>query len=113
GRLPRAFAAAYPGAHWVTLTGMAAPEGHARLSAKFEQLGQMFAAMKTAGIARVVFAGAIRRPQIDPRQLDAFALALAQHFSRGDDAILREVLRLFESQGFEVVGAASLLPEVL
>lgn len=113
GRLPQALAAAYPDALWVTLTEIEAPAGQAVLAAKFEQLGQMFAAMKAAGIRQVVFAGAIRRPQIDPRQLDAFALSLAQHFARGDDAILREVLKLFEAQGFEVVGASSLLPQLL
>lgn len=112
GHLPRRIAAAYPKAHWLTLNGAEAPAGHCAIPARFERLGEMFAAMKAAGICDVVFAGGMGRPQIDPRQMDSFALSLAQSFAQGDDALLRQVLALFEAQGFRVIGASDLLPEV-
>jgi DUF1009 family protein len=45
-------------------------------------------------------------------KLDRFALRLAMKFAKGDDAILREVLALFEEQGFEIVSAAQIDPSL-
>ena len=82
-----------------------------------EQLALLFERLHEAGMARVVFAGAVARPEIDPTRIDPktaqFLPRLVAAFQQGDDALLRTVIALFEEAGFEVVGAEAIAPELV
>jgi DUF1009 family protein len=72
--------------------------------------------MKKAGVTRMVFAGDLARPPLNPLKFDTtmmrLAPALMQAVRKGDDAVLRHILSIFENEGFEVVGAHELLPDL-
>ena len=94
------------------------PEGLAvDLTFRLETLGTFLKALKKRGVLQVCFAGAIRRPKIDPEQIDAATQPLVAQISGalsgGDDAALRAVVDIFEQAGFEVVGFTHLVPELL
>jgi len=94
------------------------PEGFAvDLTFRLETLGTFLKALKKRGVLQVCFAGAIRRPKIDPEQIDAATQPLVAQISgalsSGDDAALRAVVDIFEQAGFEVVGFTHLVPELL
>lgn len=88
-----------------------------RIPFRVETLAKLFGALRKRGVSRVVFAGAIARPRIDPKKIDLkTALLLPKllpRFKQGDDALLRAVIELFEGAGFQVVGAADIVPELL
>lgn len=80
-----------------------------------ERLALLFERLEDLGVTRVVFAGAVRRPALDPELIDPMTAALVlprllPAFQRGDDALLREVIALFEESGFAVVAAAEIEP---
>ncbi|SHJ25923.1 hypothetical protein SAMN05444000_106157 [Shimia gijangensis] len=116
GALPVTLANAYPEAVRVVFHGvdhaMQAPLAQHR----FEKLSVLFEDLKQRGVTRVVLAGAMSRPALDPTQLDPFMMRLAPRLMAamqgGDDAILRLIITVFEEQGFAVVGAHDLLPEI-
>lgn len=70
-----------------------------------------------AGVSRVVFAGAIHRPRLDPALFDPETAGLLPRLMAlmqgGDDATLRAVIALFEDFGLEVQGFVDLVPELL
>ncbi|MCB1367433.1 MAG: UDP-2,3-diacylglucosamine diphosphatase LpxI [Rhodobacteraceae bacterium] len=90
---------------------------HPGFEAEFERFGALFAAMRDAGCDEVVFAGAMSRPNPDPRLFDdhtrAIAPRLIQILAQGDDATLRAVADLFESEGFHVIAAQDVLADLL
>ncbi len=118
GALPRMIAAQHPGALFVTFAGVpvAAP-ANPTLQASFERFGQLFADLKSRGIARVVFAGGLSRPALDPARFDAKMQALFPGFmtamAGGDDGLLRAVIAAFEAEGFAVAGAHDLVPGLI
>lgn len=69
------------------------------------------------GVGQVVFAGAVRRPRLDPSLFDPLTAQMVPRLlaamGQGDDATLREVVALFEEAGLEVVGAAAIAPGLL
>ncbi|MGL4310735.1 MAG: LpxI family protein [Paracoccaceae bacterium] len=73
--------------------------------------------LQERAVTRLVFAGAITRPRLDPARLDPgmarFLPVLAGALQSGDDAALRAVIGLFEGEGFAVVGADALAPELV
>lgn len=118
GALPAALVAALP-----TRPFIAAPEGFfpegltVNLSFRIERLFPFFSALHDAGIRKVAFAGAVRRPRLDPSLFDMqtaqIVPRLMQSLAQGDDATLREVIALFEEEGFEIVGAAEIAPSLV
>ncbi|MBC57717.1 MAG: phosphatidate cytidylyltransferase [Confluentimicrobium sp.] len=82
-----------------------------------ERLALLFDRLRDLGMTRVVFAGAVSRPALDPGRIDpksAMLLpALIPAFQAGDDALLRAVIGLFEDAGFDVVGADAIAPELV
>jgi len=82
-----------------------------------ERLALLFSRLDELGVTRVVFAGAVRRPALDPALIDPQTAALLPRllpaFQDGDDALLRAVIALFEEAGFAVVGAAEIAPELV
>jgi DUF1009 family protein len=87
------------------------------IHARVERLGDMFDALRAAGVNEVVMAGHMKRPELDPAAFDPFMQAAAPGlmaaFQGGDDALLRHILGLFEDQGFTIRGAAEVLPDLV
>ncbi len=119
GALPGILARAAPEAVFVTFAGVNAiqPPEMAHLAASFERLGALFEALHGHGVTEVVFAGAMRRPALDPARFDATMLALAPRLmaamGQGDDALLREVATIFEGQGLALRAAHEIAPALL
>lgn len=98
----------------------AAPDwigAHRHLVAPLEKPGRVFAALRDAGVDRVAFAGGMARPTLRPLAFDLTAARLAPRLvpllKQGDDALLRGLAGIFESEGFALVGAHELLAHLL
>lgn len=116
GVLPGLLLQAGP-AHVVRLAGVdSAPLDAPDIPAEFERLGQLFEDLHDAGVTEVAFAGALSRPAFDPSRMDAKTMALmprlAAAMGQGDDTLLREIAAIFEAEGFTVVGALDLCPDL-
>ncbi|WP_371223969.1 LpxI family protein [Roseovarius sp. 2305UL8-3] len=114
GALPIQIAEAHPDVLRLSLRGIPHQLGDTTQEHRIEQMGAMFEAMRAAGVTRIVFAGGLARPELDPFALDAVTIGIAPRlmagFKAGDDALLSEVIDIFEEQGFAVIGAHELLP---
>lgn len=118
GVLPAALVAALPGRPFVAALEGFPPEGLTPdLTFRIERLFLFFAALHEAGVTRVAFAGAVRRPRLDPSLFDAqtaqIVPRLMHTLAQGDDATLREVLALFEEEGFQITGASDIAPALV
>ena len=118
GALPAALAAALPRRPFVAALEGFAPQGVAAdLTFRIERLYPFFAALQQAGVTQVAFAGAVRRPRLDPALFDPATAQivprLMHSLAQGDDATLREVIAMFEEEGFAVVGAAEIAPALV
>lgn len=87
------------------------------LSYRPETLGTLIQELKARGVDQLCFAGALRRPVLDPARIDAATLPLVprlmQAMGQGDDGTLRAILALFEEQGFLIRAAHEIAPELL
>lgn len=88
-----------------------------RKTFRIERLGSFIADLVSSGVSRVCFAGAVRRPPLDPSLVDAATMPLVPRMMAalevGDDAALRSVISFFEDAGLAVVGASELVPALL
>ncbi|MFY0680426.1 MAG: UDP-2,3-diacylglucosamine diphosphatase LpxI [Thalassovita sp.] len=117
GALPVLLSQARPDAVAVVFDGVShglvetAPVLH-----RFEKLGEMFDDLRGRGVSQIVMAGSMSRPPLDPTALDPLMITLAPRLMAamqgGDDALLRLVVDIIEEQGFEVLGAHEVLPEL-
>lgn len=94
------------------------PEGLSPdISFRIEHLGSLLKQLQERGVREVCFAGAIRRPPIDPSQIDSATMPLVPKMmtaiQAGDDAALRTVLEIFGEAGFAVKAAHEIAPELL
>ena len=84
---------------------------------RIETLGTLLASLRDRGATEVCFAGAIRRPRLDPALVDAETMPLVPRMlaalGQGDDGALRTVIGIFEDAGQKVRAAHELLPELL
>lgn len=68
-------------------------------------------------VTRVVFAGAIRRPRLDPEAFDPRTAQLVPRIlmamQAGDDAALREVLKVFEENDLKICGIEEIAPDLI
>ena len=114
GALPVMLAQAHPDALHYTLRGVPSELTESAQEFPLEKIGALFASMKEAGVRRMVFAGSLTRPALNPAEFDAemtrIAPGLMAAIPQGDDALLRFVITTFEAQGFAVLGAHDLLP---
>lgn len=114
GALPVMLAHAHPEALHFTLRGVPSELAATAREFPLERIGALFGAMRAAGVMRMVFAGTLTRPRLDPAEFDAEMMRLAPGLMaaipQGDDALLRFVISMFEEQGFAVLGAHELLP---
>lgn len=116
GRLPGLLQAAGP-LHVVRLMGMPSDATGPGIEARLEQFGALFAALRAADVRDVCFAGAVTRAAFDPTALDDETKGLLPRIMaaqlQGDDALLREIVSIFEEQGFVVRGAHELRPDLV
>jgi DUF1009 family protein len=96
----------------LALAGMAeaadvAPFPHA--FASLGELGKAIRLLKEAGCSELTLAGKVARPEFSKLKLDARgALALPKVVAaalKGDDALLRSLVAIFEKEGMRVVGS--------
>jgi hypothetical protein len=76
--------------------------------------------LRENGVEELVFAGGVRRPTIRELRPDwraiRFSLKVGLHMlgnRRGDDALFRTIIEVLESEGFRVVGADSILSNLV
>ncbi|PQO22774.1 DUF1009 domain-containing protein [Rhodobacteraceae bacterium WD3A24] len=88
-----------------------------RLQFRLERLVPLFDRLHDLGVERVVLAGAVRRPRLEPEAFDPRTAALVPQIldamQGGDDGTLRAIIALFEEAGFEVTGADGIAPVLL
>ncbi|MDP0929580.1 UDP-2,3-diacylglucosamine diphosphatase LpxI [Paracoccus onubensis] len=69
------------------------------------------------GVGRVVFAGAIRRPRLDPELFDPRTAQLVPRIltamQSGDDAALREVLKVFQEHDLTIASVEEIIPDLI
>jgi UDP-2,3-diacylglucosamine hydrolase len=84
---------------------------------KLGEAGKGFDALRAAGVAEVVMAGAVKRPKLSELKTDlkgaAMLARIAGRAALGDDNLLTAVVAEVESEGFKVVGADSILAGLL
>ncbi|MDQ2068010.1 UDP-2,3-diacylglucosamine diphosphatase LpxI [Xinfangfangia sp. CPCC 101601] len=118
GALPAALVAALPQRPFVAALDGYTPVGVTPdLSFRIERLYPFFAALHEAGVTQVTFAGAVQRPRLDPSLFDVqtaqIVPRLMQSLAQGDDATLREVIALFEEEGFAILGVSDVAPDLV
>lgn len=118
GALPAALVAAMAEPPLVAAVDGFVPEGLAvDMVFRVERLVPFLRALDEAGVGRVVFAGAVQRPRLDPALLDPATAELLprlmQAMAAGDDATLRAVLEIFAQSGFAVSGVEDVAPGLL
>ncbi|NHB77353.1 LpxI family protein [Rhodobacter calidifons] len=118
GRLPAELAQAMAEPPLVAALDGFSPEGiTVDLTFRVERLVPFLRALERDGVGRVVFAGAVSRPRLDPALFDEGTAALVprlmQAMAAGDDATLRVVIELFEEFGFAVAGVEDVAPALL
>lgn len=118
GRLPDILAETEPVARRFHPDGIDFGRGvHAAEAFRFERLGELMDGLRRAEVDRIVFAGAMRRPALDPAAFDSFTAdamtVLGPALMRGDDGLLRSVIGVFEGEGFDVVAAHEVRPDLM
>lgn len=118
GALPAALVAALPDRPVVAALDGFAPAGlDPDLTFRVERLMPFLAALEDAGVSRVVFAGAVQRPRLDPSLFDPATAQIVPRLlaamGQGDDATLREVLAIFEDAGFTLAGVPDIAPALV
>lgn len=76
--------------------------------------GRAFKALKAAGATDILLAGRVERPKFSELKLDAKGVMVLPKVvaaaRRGDDALLRALVALFEHEGFRALGVAEAAP---
>lgn len=80
----------------------------------FGETSKAFNALRDAGCHDVLLVGQVERPKFSEIRLDAKSILLAPRVMaaalKGDDALLRSLVDLFEREGFRAVSAAEAAP---
>lgn len=81
------------------------------------EVGAVMEQLKTAGCQDVVFAGNVSRPDFKTLRLDLRGVSLLPKVlaeaRKGDDALLRVLVREFEKAGFRVIGSDAAYGELI
>lgn len=84
---------------------------------RIERLVPFLDHLTREGVGRVIFAGAVERPRLDPALFDAATAQLVPQLlaamQGGDDGALRAIIAMFEEAGFEVVGVDRVVPDLI
>ena len=118
GRLPDILAQAVPDAVRFAPEGVPfGREVNSAMTFRFERLGSLVEELRGGGVRDVVFAGAMRRPQLDLSSLDPFTQSalsrIGASLQQGDDSLFRGVIAVFEGAGFRVIAAHDVIPDLL
>lgn len=89
-----------------------------QVTMKLEDFGLLVPRLKAAGVKRLLMAGSVnRRPRLRAIRWTVSTLKLiprvAAALSRGDDGLLRAMVRLMEAEGIAVVGAHEVVPDLV
>ena len=91
--------------------------GHNPIRFRIERLVPFLERLSDEGVTQVCFAGAVRRPKLEPELFDARTASLVPRLlaaiQAGDDAALRAVIGIFEEWDFTVVGADQIAPDLV
>lgn len=94
-----------------------APEDIAAQPFRLERLVPFLNHLLDAGVTRVTFAGAVRRPRLEPELFDPQTATLVPRIltamQSGDDAALRTVLEIFEEWGLEIASTPEIAPDLV
>lgn len=118
GALARLVAAAQDDPPLIAALAGFAPDGvSADMTLHLERLVPGLRALQEAGVGRVVLAGGVSRPRLDPSAFDPATAALMPRLlpamQAGDDATLRAVIAVLEDFGLRVQGLAEVAPDLL
>lgn len=117
GGLPAALAGALDAPLIASLDGFL-PEGVVpEVVFRLERLSLFLRDLQDRDVTRVVFAGAVERPRLDPSLFDPETASMVPRLlaamQGGDDATLRAVVGLFEDYGFVVDGVEAVAPDLV
>jgi len=91
--------------------------GQTPIRFRVERLVPFLDHLAQEGVTRVVLAGALRRPVLEPELFDPRTAAIVPRLLRamqsGDDAALRELIGIFEDWDFAVAGAQEIAPDLV
>ncbi|MTD98902.1 DUF1009 domain-containing protein [Paracoccus sp. YIM 132242] len=94
-----------------------APEGVEAQPFRLERLVPFLDSLIDQDVSRVVFAGAIRRPRLDPELFDNRTAQLVPRImmamQSGDDGALRAVLDVFGDHGLQIASVAEVAPDLI
>jgi len=99
----------------VRLAGFADPHlaRYPGIEAGMAEFGKILSALKKAGCTGVCFAGTVSRPDFKTLKPDLKGATLLPGIvaaaTRGDDALLRKILSVFEGEGYAIEGADDIL----
>ena len=83
------------------------------IDAGIAEFGKILSALKKAGCTGVCFAGTVSRPDFKTLKPDLKGAALLPGIiaaaTKGDDALLRKILSVFEGEGYVIEGADDIL----
>ena len=83
------------------------------IDAGIAEFGKILSALKKAGCTGVCFAGTVSRPDFKTLKPDLKGAALLPGIiaaaTKGDDALLRKILSVFEAEGYAIEGADDIL----
>ena len=87
------------------------------IKCEYEKLGFLFEILKKNGISRIVMAGAVTRPELEQSKMDDYTLSILPLLStklvRGDNELLSFIADEFEQNGYQIIGASEILPELI
>ena len=99
----------------VRLAGFADPHlaRYPGVDAGMAEIGRVLSALKKAGCDAVCFAGMVNRPDFRSLKPDLKGMTLLPGIiaeaAKGDDALLRKILSVFEAEGYAIEGADDIL----
>ena len=99
----------------VRLSGFADPHlvSYPGLECGIAEIGKSLAALKAANCGAVCFAGIVARPDFKSLKPDFKGATVLPGIiaaaTRGDDALLRKILSIFEAEGYAIEGADDIL----
>lgn len=115
GALPAILARAIDDPQVYALEGFE-PDGIQATPFRLERLVPFLDHLHEERVERVVFAGAIQRPRLDPESFDQRTALLVPRIlsamQSGDDAALRAVLDIFEENDLSISSAGEIAPEL-
>ncbi|MDY6923291.1 MAG: UDP-2,3-diacylglucosamine diphosphatase LpxI [Pseudomonadota bacterium] len=99
----------------IRLAGFADPHlaRYPGVDAGLAEIGRVLSALKKAGCDAVCFAGTVNRPDFKSLKPDFRGMTLlpgiVAEAAKGDDALLRKILSVFEAEGYAIEGADDIL----